>query len=58
MTAYDAVLKVKRDRRLFGDGRSLWTSPSARQLERRTRTIGRANYLLRYDNGRRGSAAA
>ena len=46
MTAYDAVLKVKAIAVSSGMARSLRTSPSARQMERRTRTTGQANYLL------------
>ena len=46
MTAYDAVLKVKAIAVSSGMARSLRTSPSARHMERRTRTTGLANYLL------------
>jgi hypothetical protein len=46
MTAYDAVLKVKAIAVSSGMARSPRASPSARQMERRTRTTGRANYLL------------
>ena len=46
MTAYDAVLKVKATAVSSGMARSLRTSPSARHMERRTRTTGLANYLL------------